>query len=314
MTNDERMEKELEKEPYPFNLIFLKMFYMTGKNIIPEEDFKISYDRYLNKIPKNEIDFFTEEIEKMIMSLSPSFSDRNKEMCLIRFKEKLSYREIGKRFEISGSRVMDITRKGQRILFNTQRNEFTKLIYKLLTLTIPPLISSARTKYMIFLKYGHLSYYDELEKYYPDKIVLNQTNWFDDNKYLQNIARHGLRDSIDDIFQEFKQQQNEKIYKVCAWTDNQDFISDSDSQMVAEQMFVIVKGNSFDEIIPKIVEQIRKEFMVKNVDFKFDKIPCEPDELWDAYYGDTKNDFRINIKDITNEDYHIICIKPIEAR
>ena len=28
MTNDERIIKKLEKEPYPFNLIFLKMFYM----------------------------------------------------------------------------------------------------------------------------------------------------------------------------------------------------------------------------------------------------------------------------------------------
>lgn len=52
MTDDERMMKKIEKEPYPFNLIFLKMFYMTKENIVPEEDFKISYDRYLNKIPK----------------------------------------------------------------------------------------------------------------------------------------------------------------------------------------------------------------------------------------------------------------------
>ena len=105
MTNDERIIKKLEKEPYPFNLIFLKMFYMIEENKVSEEDFKISYDRYLNKIPKDEIDFFTEEIENMIMSTS--YSDRNKEMCLIRFKEKLSYREIGKRFGISGSRVME---------------------------------------------------------------------------------------------------------------------------------------------------------------------------------------------------------------
>jgi hypothetical protein len=79
-------------------------------------------------------------------------------------------------------------------------------------------------------------------------------------------------------------------------------------------MFVIAKGNSFDDIIPKIVEQIQKAFMVKDVDFKFDKIPYGPDELWDAYYEDTKNDFRINIKDITDEDCRIICMKPIEVR
>ena len=312
MTDDERMMKKIEKEPFPFNLIFLKMFYMTGENIIPEEDFKISYDRYLNKIPKDEIDFFSKEIENMIMSTS--YSDRNKEMCLIRFKEKLSYREIGERFGISGSRVMDITAKGQRILFNARKNknEFTKLIYKLLTLTIPPLLSSVRTKYMIFLKYGHLSYYDELEKYFPDKIVLNSTSWFDDNKYLQNIARHGLRESIDEVIEVFKQQR-EKTYKVCAWTDNQDFISDNYCRMTARQMFVVVKGNSFDEIIPKIVEQIQIEFTVKNVDFKFEKISDEPNELWDAVYKDTKNDFRIHIKDITDEDCSVVCVKPIEA-
>ena len=309
MTNDERIIKKLEKEPYPFNLIFLKMFYMIEENKVSEEDFKISYDRYLNKIPKDEIDFFTEEIENMIMSTS--YSDRNKEMCLIRFKEKLSYREIGKRFGISGSRVMEITAKGRRSLFSNQRKEFVRLIYKILTLTIPPLVSSARTKYMIFFKYGYLSCYDELEKYFPDKIVLNQTSWFDDNKYLQKIARRGIRESIDEVIQEFKRQQHEKTYKVCAWTDNQDFISDSDSQMVAEQMFVVVKGNSFDDIIPKIVEQIRKEFMVNNVDFKLDKIPRDQNELWDVMYDDNKNRFRIYIKDITDEDCHIICVKPI---
>ena len=167
---------------------------------------------------------------------------------------------------------------------------------------------------MIFFKYGYLSCYDELEKYFPDKIVLNQTSWFDDNKYLQKIARRGIRESIDEVIQEFKRQQHEKTYKVCAWTDKQAFISDCHLQMTARQMFVVVKGNSFDEIIPKIVEQIQKEFMVKNVDFKFDKIPCEPDELWDAYYEDAKNDFRINIKDITDEDCRVICIKPIEVR
>ena len=315
LENDERVIKEVEKEPYPFNLIFSKMFCMTKENIIPEEDFKISYDRYLNKIPKNEIDFFTEEIDKMIMSIS--LTDRNKEMCLIRFKEKAPYREIGERFGISGSRVIQITAKGQRILFNARKNknEFTKLIYKLLTLTIPPLLGSARTKYMIFLKYGHLSYYDELEKYFPDKIVLNSTSWFDDNKYLQNIARHGLRESIDEVIEVFKQQR-EKTYKVCAWTDNQDFISDNYCRMTARQLFMVVKGNSYDEIIPKIVEQIRMEFMVKNVDFKFEKISDEPNELWDAVYKDAKNaknDFRIHIKDITDEDCPVICIKPIEA-
>ena len=105
-----------------------------------------------------------------------------------------------------------------------------------------------------------------------------------------------------------------KTYKVCAWTGNQAFISDDYLQMTAIQMFVVTKGNSFDEIIPKIVDQIRRAFMVKNVDFKFDKIPFGPDELWDVYYKDAKNDFRINIKDITDEDCHIICMKPIEVR
>lgn len=105
-----------------------------------------------------------------------------------------------------------------------------------------------------------------------------------------------------------------KLYKVCAWTDNQAFISDCYLRMTARQMFAVAKGNSFDEIIPKIVEQIRKEFMVKNVDFKFDKIPYEPDELCDAFYKDTKNRFRINIKDITDEDCRVICVKPIEVR
>lgn len=256
MTNDERIIKKLEKEPYPFNLIFLKMFYMIEENKVSEEDFKISYDRYLNKIPKDEIDFFTEEIENMIMSTS--YSDRNKEMCLIRFKEKLSYREIGERFGISGSRVMDITAKGRRNLFSRQRNEFTKLIYKLLTLTIPPLIGSTRTKYMIFLKYGHLSYYDELEKYFPDKIVLNSTSWFDDNKYLQNIARRGIRESIDEVIQEFKRQQHEKTYKVCAWTDKQAFISDCHLQMTARQMFVIAKGNSLMRLYLKLLTKYKK--------------------------------------------------------
>ena len=105
-----------------------------------------------------------------------------------------------------------------------------------------------------------------------------------------------------------------RLYKVCAWTDKQAFISDSYLRMTVRQMFIVVKGNSFDEIIPKIVEQIRKEFMVKNVDFKFDKIPYDPDELWDVIYEDAKNNFRINIKDITDEDCHTICVKPIEVR
>lgn len=104
-----------------------------------------------------------------------------------------------------------------------------------------------------------------------------------------------------------------RLYKVCAWTDTQEFISDNYRQMTACQMFVVAKGNSFDEIIPKIVELIRKEFMVKNVNFKFDKIPWD-DELWDAMYEDDKNRFRIYIKDITDEDCRIICIKPIEIR
>lgn len=104
-----------------------------------------------------------------------------------------------------------------------------------------------------------------------------------------------------------------RLYKVCTWTGNQAFISDCYLRMTSRQMFVIAKGNSFDEIIPKIVEQIRRGFMARNVDFKFGKVPCEPDELWDAYYEDTKNDFRIQIKDITEEDCCIICIKPIEV-
>ena len=204
MTNDEKIIKELEKEPFPFNLIFSKMFYMTKENIISEEDFKMSYDRYLYKIPVDDINFFTKEIEKMIMS-APSFTDRNKEMCLMRFKEKASYREIGERFGISGNRVMQITKKGQRILFNNRRIEFVKLIYKMLTLTIP-LLTSERTKYMIFLKYGYLQHYDELEKYFPDKIVINQTKWFDNNEHFQNIARYGLRDFIDKLIREIDQQ------------------------------------------------------------------------------------------------------------
>ena len=104
-----------------------------------------------------------------------------------------------------------------------------------------------------------------------------------------------------------------RLYKVCAWTDKQEFISDNYIQMTACQMFVVVKGNSFDEIIPKIIEQIRKNFMVKNVDFKFEKTSNEPDEIWDVAYEDAKNDFRINIKDITDEDCHTICVKPIEV-
>lgn len=102
-----------------------------------------------------------------------------------------------------------------------------------------------------------------------------------------------------------------RLYKVCAWTDKQEFIYD---QMTACQMFVVVKGNSFDEIIPKIIEQIRKNFMVKNVDFKFEKTSNEPDEIWDVAYEDAKNNFRIHIKDITDEDCRVICIKPIEVR
>lgn len=39
-----------------------------------------------------------------------------------------------------------------------------------------------------------------------------------------------------------------KLYKVCAWTDKQEFISDNYRQMTACQMFVVVKGNSFDEV------------------------------------------------------------------
>lgn len=101
-----------------------------------------------------------------------------------------------------------------------------------------------------------------------------------------------------------------KLYKVCAWTHKHAFMY---RQMTARQMFAVAKGNSFDEIIPKIVEQIQKEFMVKNVDFKFEKTSDEPDEIWDVAYEDTKNDFRIHIKDITDEDCRVICIKPIEA-
>ena len=205
MTNDEKIIKELEKEPYPFNLIFSKMFYMIEEKIISEEDFKMSHDRYLYKIPKDEIDFFTKEIDNMIMSAPSSFSNRNKEMCLMRFKEKASYREIGERFGICGNRVMQITKKGQRILFNNQRIGFTKLIYKMLTLTLP-LLTSERTKYMIFLKYGYLPHYDDLEKYFPDKIVINQTKWFDNNEHFQNIARYGLRGFIDKLIREIDQQ------------------------------------------------------------------------------------------------------------
>ena len=102
-----------------------------------------------------------------------------------------------------------------------------------------------------------------------------------------------------------------KLYKVCAWTNKREFIY---HQMTACQMFAVAKGNSFDEIIPKIVEQIRKNFMVKNVDFKFEKTSNEPDEIWDVAYEDAKNNFRIHIKDITDEDCRIICIKPIEIR
>ena len=220
MTNDEKIIKKLEKEPFPFNLIFLKMFYMIEENIISEEDFKMSYDRYLYKIPKDEIDFFTEEIEKMIMSAPSSFSDRNKEMCLMRFKEKASYREIGDRFGICGNRVMQITKKGQRILFNNRRIGFVKLIYKMLTLTLP-LLTSEHTKYMIFLKYGYLPHYDELEKYYPDKIVISQTKWFDNNVHFQNIARHGLREFIDELIRVVVRQhekntnENKKEDKEC---------------------------------------------------------------------------------------------------
>ena len=220
MTNDEKIIKKLEKEPFPFNLIFLKMFYMIEENIISEEDFKMSYDRYLYKIPMDEINFFTEEIEKMIMSAPSSFSDRNKEMCLMRFKEKASYREIGDRFGICGNRVMQITKKGQRILFNNRRIGFVKLIYKMLTLTLP-LLTSEHTKYMIFLKYGYLPHYDELEKYYPDKIVISQTKWFDNNVHFQNIARHGLRSFIDELIREVVRQhekntnENKKEDKEC---------------------------------------------------------------------------------------------------
>lgn len=181
------------------------MFYMIEEGIISEEDFKTSRDRYLYKIPVDDINFFTNEIEKMIMSAPSSFTDRNKEMCLMRFKDKASYREIGERFGISGNRVMQITKKGQRILFNNRRIGFVKLIYKMLTLTLS-LYSSERTKYMIFLKYGHLSHYDELEKYFPDKILLNQTKWFDNNEHFQNIARYGLRWFIDKLIREINQQ------------------------------------------------------------------------------------------------------------
>lgn len=210
MTNDEKIMKELEKEPYPFNLIFSKMFYMTKENIISEEDFKMSHDRYLHKIPKDEIDFFTKEIDNMIMSAPSSFTDRNKEMCLMRFKEKASYREIGERFGICGNRVMQITKKGQRILFNNQRIGFTKLIYKMLTLTLP-ILTSERTKYMIFLKYGYLPHYDELEIFFPDKIVISQTKWFDNNIHFQNIARHGLRRFIDELIREVVRQHEKNI-------------------------------------------------------------------------------------------------------
>ena len=105
-----------------------------------------------------------------------------------------------------------------------------------------------------------------------------------------------------------------RLYKVCAWTHKQAFISDNYRQMTSLLMFAVAKGNSFDEIIPKIIKEIRKEFMVKNVDFKFEKTSEEPTETWDVFYEDTKNDFRIHIKDITNEDCRLICMKPIEVR
>lgn len=105
-----------------------------------------------------------------------------------------------------------------------------------------------------------------------------------------------------------------KLYKICAWTDKQEFISDRYLTMTARQMFAVAKGNSTDEIIPKIVAEIQKEFMVRNVDFKFEKLSDESNESWDVFYEDTKNDFRIHIKDITDEDCRIICIKPIEVR
>lgn len=218
MTNDEKIIKELEKEPFPFNLIFSKMFYMIEENIVSEEDFKTSRDRYLYKIPVDDINFFTKEIEKMIMS-APSFTDRNKEMCLMRFKDKASYREIGERFGICGNRVMQITKKGQRILFNNRRIGFVKLIYKMLTLTLS-LYSSERTKYMIFLKYGYLPHYDDLEIFFPDKIVISQTKWFDNNVHFQNIARHGLRRFIDELIREVVRQhentnKNKKEDKEC---------------------------------------------------------------------------------------------------
>lgn len=105
-----------------------------------------------------------------------------------------------------------------------------------------------------------------------------------------------------------------RLYKVCAWTDKQEFISDRYFRMEAQYAFIVVKGNSFDEIIPKIVGEIRKNFYVKNVDFKFERIPYEPDILWDAIYKDAKNDFRINIKDITDEDCRTICLKALDIR
>jgi hypothetical protein len=64
---------------------------------------------------------------------------------------------------------------------------------------------------MIFLKYGYLPHYDELEIFFPDKIVISQTKWFDNNVHFQSIARHGLRRFIDELIQEVVRQHEKNI-------------------------------------------------------------------------------------------------------
>lgn len=205
MTNDEFTINQIENEQYPFDLVFEKMFFMTKEKIVKEEDFKISYDRYLNKIPKDEIDSITDQITNMIFSTRGS--DRNKRMALTRFKEKITYREIGERFGVTMERARQITSTVfRRVMY---KKEFAYLVFKILTLTIPPLLNSSYTKYLIFHKYGYLPHYDELEKYFPDKIVLCRTDWFDENPDMRNIAINGLRHFIDEKYNEIDQLRSE---------------------------------------------------------------------------------------------------------
>lgn len=179
---DKKTLSKINKLKYPFNLL-VEMCLFEREEVIPMTDIEWVID--------NTDWFSTEHIEILMNGLSVNKSKLTElQRCVLdsRYISNMTYDEICKRYNHKSLQWGRYTfAVGFRKLFRLNQGKLTH--FQMLSMCNS---GKKQVRYNLMYEFGRMLHYSDIERYFSDRIKVNDPRWFTEDALIQDIAYNGI--------------------------------------------------------------------------------------------------------------------------